>query len=366
MKTNTEKLKRGIMLGVCVSALALTLYFVSDSITVFAAAEKVEVAGADNPILDVSTVSYKPLAPLPGTFTGEKGKETTNMSLYLSGMLKLVIALGGALSILVAIIGGVQYVASGIAPNAKNEAKGRITNAFIGLTIILSSYLLLNTINPDLVNLKFSLEKVEGTHSKKAAGGRYSVYDLVDKKTMYMFGSKELCEKEREDLLAANKKVSACEPEGGALGVQAAGLRPIGCPAPEPGKVAIRCELCGDCVAVTDVKNKGCGISKCLLDKDLLKKIQNITPKEGWQITESWPPTVNHKSACHANGQCADLNNTSGDISITTIKKFYDAFRAAGLNVLYESKDCPKYIKAGITNCRTYDTMTNNSSFHVQ
>lgn len=158
MKINTEKLKREIIVGVCAFIFVLALYFASDALVAFAAVpEKV----------DVSAVSYTPLAPLP---LGKGGESlgTYTLSSYLSGMLKLIIALGGAVSILMAIVGGVQFVASGIAPNAKNEAKGRITNAFIGLAIILSSYLLLNTINPDLVNLKFSLEKVEGTRQKLA------------------------------------------------------------------------------------------------------------------------------------------------------------------------------------------------------
>lgn len=159
MKINTEKIKREIIVGVCAFIFVLALYLASDALVAFAAE-----AGK----VDVSAVSYTPLAPLP---LGKGGESlgTYTLASYLSGMLRLIIALGGAISILMAIVGGVQYVASGIAPSAKNEAKGRITNAFIGLAIILSSYLLLNTINPDLVNLKFSLEKVEGTRQKLAA-----------------------------------------------------------------------------------------------------------------------------------------------------------------------------------------------------
>ena len=103
---------------------------------------------------------YTPLAPLPGTFTGPQGSETTGLTTYLSGAIKLLIAIGGALSILMAIIGGTQYVAAGIAPSAKQDAKNRIANAFIGLTLILSSYLILYSINPKLVAFKLSLDSV--------------------------------------------------------------------------------------------------------------------------------------------------------------------------------------------------------------
>lgn len=105
--------------------------------------------------------NYTPLAPLPGTFeTSATGVKTTNISLYLSGSIKLIIALGAALAVLFAIIGGTQYVAAGITPDAKSGAKERIFNSLIGLTIILTSYLLLNSINPTLVNVSFKLDPV--------------------------------------------------------------------------------------------------------------------------------------------------------------------------------------------------------------
>lgn len=101
--------------------------------------------------------SYTPIAPLPGTFTGAEGSETTNMALYLSGLIKLLIALGAALAVLFAIIGGTQYVAASINPSAKADALGKVQNALIGLAIILTSYLLLNSINPNLVHVDFKL-----------------------------------------------------------------------------------------------------------------------------------------------------------------------------------------------------------------
>ncbi|HBB44115.1 MAG: hypothetical protein UW27_C0007G0016 [Parcubacteria group bacterium GW2011_GWA1_44_13] len=103
--------------------------------------------------------NYVPLAPLP-IGTGGTVPSTYNLSSYLSGMIKLLIALGGALAVLFAIIGGVQYVVAGISPDAKSGAKERVTMALIGLAIILTSYLLLNSINPKLVQFNLALEPV--------------------------------------------------------------------------------------------------------------------------------------------------------------------------------------------------------------
>lgn len=116
-------------------------------------------------IAHAAEINYAPLAPLPIGDAGAMPPAYT-LSSYLSGMIKLLIALGAATAILFAIIGGTQYVAAGIAPSAKTDAKNRIMNAFIGLTIMLTSYLLLNSINPDLVNFNLELKSVATTTAK--------------------------------------------------------------------------------------------------------------------------------------------------------------------------------------------------------
>jgi len=56
------------------------------------------------------------------------------------------------------VYGGVQYVTSAGNVAALSDAKDRIFSSFIGLTIILSSYLILTTINPQLVILTAGLD----------------------------------------------------------------------------------------------------------------------------------------------------------------------------------------------------------------
>lgn len=110
-------------------------------------------------VLIAHAQGYAPLADI-GIDTKSVTDSSKLLPTYLSGALKLIIALGGALSILMAIIAGTKYVAAGISPDAKKNAKSDITNALIGLALILSSYLILNTINPNLVALNFSLPSV--------------------------------------------------------------------------------------------------------------------------------------------------------------------------------------------------------------
>lgn len=123
-------------------------------------------------LLGATTVAYAqnyvPLAPLPGTVTGAEGAETTNMALYISGAIKLAIALGAGLAFLFAIIGGTKYVASSINVSAKSDALEQLQRALIGLAIILSSYLVLNSIDPKLVAFDLTLKQVTPAELEQA------------------------------------------------------------------------------------------------------------------------------------------------------------------------------------------------------
>ncbi len=105
----------------------------------------------------VSAQGYIPLVSLPGVTTSG---QPIKMDTYLSGMIKLIIAVAGTLSILMLVIAGTKYVAASISPIAKKDAIGDIQNALIGLTLVLSSYLLLNTLNPKLVSFSLMLPSI--------------------------------------------------------------------------------------------------------------------------------------------------------------------------------------------------------------
>ncbi len=110
--------------------------------------------------LVASAQGYTPLAPLP-IGPGGTTPATYEMGTYLAGMVRFIIALAGVLAIIMAIIGGTQYVAAGIAPSQKDDAKKRIENAFIGLTLVLVSWLILNSINPKLVKFDLFLPPIK-------------------------------------------------------------------------------------------------------------------------------------------------------------------------------------------------------------
>ena len=65
----------------------------------------------------------------------------------------------GLAALIALVIGGLMYMSAGSITKT-DEAKKYIWGAITGLLLGLSAYLILNTINPDLVNLKINLEPV--------------------------------------------------------------------------------------------------------------------------------------------------------------------------------------------------------------
>lgn len=92
---------------------------------------------------------YVPLAPLPGVGVG--GGATT-LSNYLESIFKIGIGLAGVFAVLMIIIAGIEYIGGAASPSARSDARKRITNALLGLILALGAWLILNTINPALLN----------------------------------------------------------------------------------------------------------------------------------------------------------------------------------------------------------------------
>ena len=98
---------------------------------------------------------YEIEVALPGGPTS--GTEVTLMDyvryIYLFGLSLVGIAALGAL-----VYGGFAYMLSGATVTSKDEAKKYIWGAISGLILALAAYLILNAINPDLVNWSLILE----------------------------------------------------------------------------------------------------------------------------------------------------------------------------------------------------------------
>lgn len=117
----------------------------------------VENTFAQGTTTSADNLGYTPLEPLPGM----EG-EGISLSGYLNRVFSLFIGICAVLAVLMIVISGFQYMTSGDSESARKEAKSRITGAIIGLLIALSSVLILETINPDLLNFDLKLKNIEG------------------------------------------------------------------------------------------------------------------------------------------------------------------------------------------------------------
>ena len=67
----------------------------------------------------------------------------------LGGLYKFGVAIAGISALFWLTYGGIMYMISGAAPSVLADAKSKMRNALYGLVVIILSYLILYTINPD-------------------------------------------------------------------------------------------------------------------------------------------------------------------------------------------------------------------------
>ncbi|MEK7610274.1 MAG: hypothetical protein AAB468_00785 [Patescibacteria group bacterium] len=80
--------------------------------------------------------------------------QASNLTDYLKGLFKVLISFTIVAAIVMLVLEGVRYAASGL-PGVKADVKGRMSGIVLGLLLALAAYLILYEINPDLVNLSF-------------------------------------------------------------------------------------------------------------------------------------------------------------------------------------------------------------------
>lgn len=97
---------------------------------------------------------YPLLQPLPTT-----GREVSDFPTYIGRLIPFILGLAAVLAVVMIAIGGIEYAISE-AVDAKADAKDRITQAILGLLLALASWLILYTINPDLVRLKLNIREL--------------------------------------------------------------------------------------------------------------------------------------------------------------------------------------------------------------
>ncbi len=142
------------------------------------------LVGTFSPMMQVNAVDpppagdqtkYKLLAPLPGVGDSSDNVNTeTGLGSYLNAMIKLFIGICAVLSVVMLVVGGLEYMTSELA-HTKEAGKERMWQAVLGLLIALGAWALLNTINPNLLISDINIPKATVKIKSFAISGAQSI-----------------------------------------------------------------------------------------------------------------------------------------------------------------------------------------------
>lgn len=224
---------------------------------------------------------------------------------YLQSAFNLGISIAVALAVVMIVWGGAQYLSTD-AIFGKELGREKINKALLGLLLALGAVLILKTINPDILNLNLDIKPLN--------------------------------------------------------------------PSTQTPTQSTTCSSCANLSIYNNilVKPGACGVSPCrvnvLVGENLKKLIEKTNGQNiNWQITEAWPPTVNHVSPCHYNGTCVDANLTS-EATPQNINDFIIMANDSGLNAVYEVKTDTErlnLLNRGVLNVRTVSGI-NAPHFHIE
>ncbi len=200
----------------------------------------------------------------------------------------LALALGGLLAFGSIVYAGIKWTASRGNASQISDAQDQITQAVIGLLILLGTYIILNTINPTLTLL--NIPQLTEIKSEVAAGGGPAVPPTQEYSCFSGGNSGDTCYADSScNGECASGETCKTDAECTALP-----------PAPAPGACAS-----GECVSIAGVVSfckNGCKADSKMLN------VLNCVNKAGFslRITEAMPPTSAHKSHAHTDGCAVD------------------------------------------------------------
>ncbi len=257
-------------------------------------------------ILPVIVSAYTLLQRLPGL--DEQLLPQGGFASYLQWLFKFALAAAAFLAVTQIVIGGVQLIIGGASEQARGDAKDRIYDAIWGLLLAFSAWLILEIINPGLVNMKLEIPdvKVSGVETSTGVEGLINYTSIPAEKRVFNIKS-------------------------GGLGACKGGLN-------------------------------ACQFDSRVVDK--LVTIVNVAEQMGlsrqdWQVTEAYPPTVKHIDSCHNNATCVDIaihTLKPGKLTKENVDILIKAAQMAGFKVVNEYSQF---------NGTTYDTTT-GGCLHIE
>lgn len=149
--------------------------------------------------------AYEPLVRLPGLpLTGD-----INLSQYVVGLYNFLLSIVGIVAVMMLIIGGMKYITAAGNASIIGDAKDTISNAIFGLLLALLSWVIVSTINPDVLYIKNPASNLGSVYENNFACG---IYDPADSSCVCKDGSLPAVANEAECDAACADPIS-CELE---------------------------------------------------------------------------------------------------------------------------------------------------------
>lgn len=165
---------------------------------------------------------YQPLTTIPGLFTQ---KIPTNPLKVITNIYGLSIGIAGVLAVAMITWAGFQY-ATTEAITGKSDAKEHWEGALWGLAILLGSYILLRTINADLVNIDLSLpDPIKGGLLSSKSGGQ-ELLDAAKNEANAAIAQTQTARQRLEDAQKSLNALAGTQAERDLLAQQLADLDP--------------------------------------------------------------------------------------------------------------------------------------------
>jgi len=114
-------------------------------------------------------------------------QQPTDIPSYLNTVYKFAVGISGLLALGMIVAGGVYYTVSAGNSGRQGEAKSMITSAIWGLVLLFASYLILNTVNPQITKLGLDLSGATPISSTSATSSVINSTICPDFSTMPTF-----------------------------------------------------------------------------------------------------------------------------------------------------------------------------------
>ena len=112
----------------------------------------VGVLGHGSLAVAANTPDYVPLAEVPGLISSDVAN-SSDLSTFFNNIYTFCIGISVVLAVIQIIRGGLSYMMTDVITE-KTDSRKMITGAVVGLLLVLSPYLLLSVINPDIISFK--------------------------------------------------------------------------------------------------------------------------------------------------------------------------------------------------------------------